>query len=60
MNRREVYELEYRNKWLEQNEIDREINKLIRPNPMFRDPKIAQENARKGGRPKDETHRVNK
>ncbi len=49
---REAYEELYREAWIAQNKKDREDNPKLTPNVMYRDPKQAQENAKKGGRPK--------
>ena len=49
---REAYEELYREAWIAQNKKDREDNPKLGPNTMYRDPKQAQENALKGGRPK--------
>ena len=49
---REAYEELYREAWIAQNKKDREDNPKLSPNVMYRDPKQAQENAKKGGRPK--------
>ena len=55
---REAYEELYREAWIAQNKKNREDNPKLGPNVMYRDPKQAQENARKGGRPKALTERA--
>ena len=55
---REAYEELYREAWIAQNKKDREDNPKLGPNTMYRDPKQAQENALKGGRPKALTERA--
>ena len=55
---REAYEELYREAWVAQNKKDREDNPKLGPNTMYRDSKPAQENAKKGGRPKALTERA--
>ena len=47
--KREMYEDLYRAAWEAQNIVDRESNKRLKADPLFRDPNKAKESGKAGG-----------
>ena len=39
----------YREAWIKQNQIDKTVNKRVKPDPLFRDPKKAKLSGKAGG-----------
>lgn len=47
--KREAYEELYRQAWEVQNKVDRMVNKKLKSDPLFRDPKKAKQSGQAGG-----------